>query len=251
MKIVIIGGTGLIGSKLVRNLKERGHDAVAASPRSGVNAVTGEGLANALAGAQVVVDVSNSPSFEDRAVLEFFERSTGNLMAAEKKAGVKHHVILSIVGADRMRDSGYMRAKVAQESLVRSSGVPFSIVRATQFYEFLVAVAEAGAADGMVRVPTAPMQPIAAEDVAASLTDVAVGPPIQGILDIAGPEKLPIAELARRLFLARGDSRKVVDVDGMPYFGQKVDDGSLCPFGPARIGAVRFENWLTTNSTKG
>jgi uncharacterized protein YbjT (DUF2867 family) len=250
MKIVIIGGTGLIGSKVVKNLKARGHDAVAASPRSGVNAVTGDGLSEALAGTEVVVDVSNSPSWEDRAVLEFFERSTGNLMAAEKKAGVKHHAILSVVGADRMHDSGYMRAKVAQESLVRNGGVPYSIVRATQFYEFISAVAEGGAADGTVRLTSAPMQPIAAEDVAAALTDVTVGPPVQGIVDIAGPEKSSIAEFARRLLQARGDSRPVVAVEGLGYFGQNVDDGSLCPIGETRIGAVRFENWLKANATK-
>src|SRR5262245_24167020 len=216
MKIVVIGGSGLIGSKLVRNLRERGHEVVAASPSSGVNAVTGQGLAEAIAGTQVVVDVSNSPSWEDDAVLKFFETSTRNLLAAEKAAGVGHHVALSVVGSDRIPDSGYLRAKAAQERLIKAGGVPYTIVRATQFFEFLGGIA--GTADP-VRLSTAPMQPVAAADVSAALADVAVGRPLNAMIELAGPETLPMAEFVQRFLTASGDMRKVIPDPKARYFG--------------------------------
>ena len=204
MKIVVIGGSGLIGKKLIPVLRQQGHEAVSASPSSGVNALTGEGLAGALAGADVVVDVSNSPSWEDAAVMEFFGTSTRNLLAAEAAVGVKHHVALSVVGADRMPDSGYMRAKVHQEKLIQAGRVPYSIVRATQFFEFLGGIAESGAEGDAVRLSTAPMQPLAADDVAAALADVAVEPPANAILEVAGPEAQSMAAFVRRALAAGG-----------------------------------------------
>jgi uncharacterized protein YbjT (DUF2867 family) len=246
MKIVVIGGTGLIGKKLIPLLRERGHEAVAASPSSGVNTLTGEGLAEVLAGAQVVVDVSNSPSFEDRAVLEFFETSGRNLLAAEAAAGVGHHVALSVVGADRMPDSGYMRAKVAQERLIKGGKVPYTIVRATQFFEFLGAIAGSGAAGDTVRLPDAPMQPLAADDVAAALADVAVGPPANTTMELAGPEAQSIAAFVRRALAAGGDTRTVVADPQARYFGAALDARGLTPDGAnPRIGPTRFEEWLS------
>jgi len=245
MKTVVIGGTGLIGTKLIPLLRQRGHEAVAASPRSGVNTLTGEGLAKVLAGAQVVVDVSNSPSFEDTAVLEFFEKSTRNILAAEAAAGVGHHVALSVVGADRLPDSGYMRAKIAQEKLIESGKVPYTIVRATQFFEFLGSIAGPGGGISEVRLPTAPMQPIAADDVAAALADVAVGPPASAILELAGPEAQSIAAFVRRALAASGDTRTVIADPKARYFGAALDARGLNPDETnPRIGPTRFDEWL-------
>jgi uncharacterized protein YbjT (DUF2867 family) len=243
MKIVIIGGSGLIGKKLIPILRERGHEALSASPSSGVNTITGEGLATALAGAQVVVDVTNAPSWEDKAVLEFFETSTRNILAAEAAAGVKHHVALSVVGADRIPDSGYMRAKVAQEKLIKAGGVPYTILRATQFFEFLSAIAGPGA--GTVRVSDAPMQPMAADDVAAALADVAVGTPAGGMLEVAGPESLSIAAFVGKALAAAGDTRIVVADSQAGYYGAVLDERGLAPRDAnPRIAPTRFEAWL-------
>jgi uncharacterized protein YbjT (DUF2867 family) len=244
MKIVVIGGSGLIGKKLVPILRKLGHEAVPASPSSGVNALTGEGLTQALAGAGVVVDVSNAPSWEDAAVLEFFETSTRNLLAAEAAARVGHHVALSVVGADRLPDSGYMRAKVAQERLISSANVRFTIVRATQFFEFLGGIAGPKADGETVRLPTAPMQPMAADDVAAALADVAVGAPVNGIVEVAGPEALPIAEFVRRFLAASGDTRSVIADPQARYFGAALDDRGLCPGDNPRIGPTHFKDWF-------
>jgi uncharacterized protein YbjT (DUF2867 family) len=244
MKIVVIGGSGLIGRKLVAILRTRGHEAVSASPSSGVNSVTGEGLAQALKGANVVVDVTNAPSWEDAAVLEFFETSTRNLLAAERAAGVGHHVALSVVAADRIPDSGYMRAKVAQEGLIKSGKVPYTIVRATQFFEFLGGIADAGAVGATVRLPTAPMQPMAADDVASALADVALDTPVNGIVEVAGPELLSIAAFVGRYLAATGDKRTVVPDSQARYYGAAVDDRGLIPAGPPRIGPTRFETWI-------
>jgi uncharacterized protein YbjT (DUF2867 family) len=243
MKIVVIGGSGLIGSKVVSILRQQGHEVVAASPSKGVNTITGEGLAEALAGTSVVVDVTNSPSFEDKAVLEFFETSTRNILAAETAAGVKHHVALSVVGADRIPDSGYMRAKVAQEKLIKASGVPYTILRATQFFEFLSAIA--GPGTDTVRISDAPMQPLAADDVAAALADVAVGSPANGMLEVAGPESLSIAAFVGKALAASGDTRSVVADPQARYYGAALDDHGLAPRGAnPRIGPTRFEAWL-------
>jgi uncharacterized protein YbjT (DUF2867 family) len=244
MKIVIIGGTGLIGSKLAKVLRGRGHDVLAASPNTGVNTVTGEGLAEALAGADVVVDVSNSPSFEDKTVLEFFETSGRNLLAAEKVAGVRHHVALSVVGAERLPGSGYMRAKMAQEALIRASTVPYSIVHATQFFEFTGAIAKSAQNGGVLRLSTAWMQPIATDDVVEALADVALSPPLHGTVEIAGPERVRMPEIVRRYLREVNDSREVVGDPQAPYFGAVLDDESLVPAGSARIGVIRFESWL-------
>ena len=244
MKIVIIGGTGLIGSKLVARLREHGHEAVPASPGSGVNTVTGEGLADALAGAAVVVDVSNSPSFEDAAVLKFFETSTANLLAAEAAAGVGHRVALSIVGSDRAPGSGYLRAKVAQEKLIRSSSSPYSIVRSTQFFEFLQRIAD-GATDGnTVRIAPVLFQPIAAEDVAKAVGRVAASAPVNGIVEIAGPQQLRFDEFIRRSLGARHDPREVIADPHARYFGTELDERTLVPIADARLGEIRFEDWL-------
>ena len=224
MKIVVIGGSGLIGKKLVPILRKRGHEAVSASPSSGVNALTGEGLAEALAGANVVVDVSNSPSWADAAVMEFFDTSTRNLLAAEAAAGVGHHVALSVVGADRMPDSGYMRAKVNQEKLIEAGGVPYTIVRATQFFEFLGGIADSGAEGDTVRLSTAPMQPLAADDVAAALADVAVGAPLNATVELAGPEAMSIAEFVGRFMAASGDKRTVIADPQARYTGAVMDE---------------------------
>jgi len=246
MKIVVIGGTGLIGSKLVAKLKQQGHEAVAASPKSGVNAVTGEGLAAALAGADVVVDVANAPSWEPAAVLEFFERSSKNLVATEASAGVKHHVALSIVGTERSPDNAYFRAKLAQETIIKSARVPYSIVRATQFFEFLGAIADMGATDGKIVVPSALFQPIAADDVAARLAEVATDKPLNGTIDIAGPEKAPFNEFIARRLKASGDTRTVIGDPKAPYYGGPIDDTSLNPLGEARLGTTPLAAWLAS-----
>jgi uncharacterized protein YbjT (DUF2867 family) len=245
MKIVVIGGSGLIGTKLVNKLRKSGHEALAASPTSGVNTLTGVGLSEVLEGAAVVVDVTNSPSFEDAAVLSFFETSTRNLLRAGAGTGVGHHVALSVVGADRLPDSGYMRAKVAQEALIRSAKVPYTIVRATQFFEFLGAIAGSSTDGGTVRLPPARMQPIAADDVAAALADVAVGTPVNGIVEVAGPEPLPMDELVRRFLSATNDARPVIADAHVRYFGAELNDYSLVPGDHPRLGPTRFEDWLS------
>ena len=244
MKIVIIGGTGLIGSKAAAILGRAGHEVVAAAPSTGVNTITGEGLPQAMAGTQVVVDLANSPSFEDRAVLEFFETSGRNLLAAEAEAGVRHHVCLSIVGTDRTPDNGYFRAKVAQEKLIETSGIPYTIVRSTQFLEFLGGIAASGAEGDKVRVPTGLFQPIAADDVAAIVADVALAAPRSGIVEIAGPERAPFNETVARYLEAVGDPREVVGDPEARYFGGLVEERSLVPLGGARLGPTRFEDWL-------
>ena len=244
MKIVVIGGSGLIGAKLVANLRQAGHEVVAASPRSGVNAVTGEGLAQGLAGARVVVDVANAPSFEDKAVLEFFEKSGRNLLAAEAAAGVGHHVALSVVGTERLLASGYFRAKMAQERLIEAAKIPYTIVRATQFFEFVGAIAQSAADGQTVRLSPALVQPMAADDVAAVLARVAVEPPVNGMIEVAGPEPLPLNELVGRFLAANKDPRKVVaDVHAL-YFGTELNDRSLTPGANPRLGATRFGDWL-------
>ncbi|WP_426406844.1 SDR family oxidoreductase [Bradyrhizobium ganzhouense] len=244
MKIVVIGGTGLIGSKLVAKLKQQGHEAIAASPRSGVNAVTGEGLAAALTGADVVVDVANAPSWEPAAVLEFFERSSQNLVATEAATAVKHHVALSIVGTDRSPDIAYFRAKLAQETIIKASSIPYSIVRATQFLEFLGAIADAGATGGQIVVPSALFQPIAADDVVDCLAEIATGRPLNGTIDIAGPEKAPFNEFVARRLKASGDGRPVVGNPKAQYYGVAIDDTSLVPLGEARLGKTPLATWL-------
>jgi uncharacterized protein YbjT (DUF2867 family) len=244
MKIVIIGGTGLIGSKVAASLRQAGHEIVAASPGTGVNSITGEGLVQAMAGAQVVVDLANSPSFEDEAVLEFFETSGRNLMAAEVKAGVRHHVCLSIVGTDRTPDNGYFRAKVAQEKLIEASGIPYTIIRATQFLEFLGGIAASSTEGEKVRISTGLFQPIAADDVAAIVADVALAKPANGIVEIAGPERAPFNEIIARYLKAVGDPREVVGDPMARYFGGLVEERSLVPLGEARLGPTRFEDWL-------
>jgi uncharacterized protein YbjT (DUF2867 family) len=244
MKIVVIGGTGLIGSKVVERLRAQGHEAVPASPASGVDTTTGEGLADALSGAKVLVDLANSPSFEDAAVLEFFQTAGRNLQAAEAAAGVGHHVALSVVGADRAPDSGYLRAKLAQEDLIKTSGVPYTIVRSTQFFEFLGAIAGSTTDGDTVRLPSALMQPIAAEDVAAAVADVALAAPANGTVEIAGPDAIPIDDLVRRYLAAIHDARSVVTDDNAPYFGAVLHDKELTPAGAARIGAIDFGTWL-------
>jgi uncharacterized protein YbjT (DUF2867 family) len=244
MKIVVIGGTGLIGAKLVSILKQKGHEAVAASPRLGVNTLTGEGLAQALSGAHTVVDVANSPSFEDKAVLEFFEKSGRNLHAAEAAADIKHHVALSVVGTDRLPDSGYFRAKLAQEKLIEACKIPYTIVRATQFHEFVGPIARSGAAGQSVRLPPAMMQPIASDDVAALMADYALATPANGIVEIAGPEPIRMSDLAARFLRATGDEREVIADPDARYYGARVDDGSLTPGKGPRLGAIRFDDWL-------
>ena len=244
MKIVVIGGSGLIGKKLVSELRERGHEMVAASPSSGVNAVTGEGLAEALVNAQVVVDVTNSPSFEDAAVLEFFEKSTRNLLAAEADAGVAHHVVVSIVGADRIPDSGYMRAKAAQEKLIQSAAIPYTIVRATQFFEFIEPIIAQFPTDGQtVHLPPAFIQPIWSDDVVDALVDITLGAPVNGIIDLAGPDRFHFEEIIRQFLSATHDSRQVVVDNHARYFGAALND-QLVPQGNSRIGLTRFEDWL-------
>jgi uncharacterized protein YbjT (DUF2867 family) len=244
MKIVIIGGSGLIGSKLAANLRGQGHEVVAASPDSGVNTLTGEGLAQALAGAAVVVDVSNSPSFEDAAVMHFFETSTGNLLAAEAAAGVGHHVALSVVGAEGMPESGYLRAKAAQEKRIKASPIPWSIVHATQFFEFVGRIADEATAGGTVRIAPVLFQPMAADDVARALAVVATGEPLNGAVEIAGPEQFRFDELIRTGLRARNDPREVVADPHARYFGTELGERSLIPGEGARLGETRFADWL-------
>ncbi|AXQ27198.1 NAD-dependent epimerase/dehydratase family protein [Solimonas sp. K1W22B-7] len=244
MKIVIIGGTGLIGSALTRQLRDAGHEVLAASPRTGVNAVTGEGLAAALAGAQVVVDVSNSPSFEDGEVLSFFQDSTRNLLAAAAAAGVKHLLALSVVGTERMQSSGYFRAKLAQEELIKAGSVPYTLLRATQFYEFMGAIAYTGAVGDTVHLSSAALQPIAAIDVSAALAKLAVEAPRNGTREVAGPEKLPLDQFVRRFMQSSGDARAVISAPDAPYFGAPLTDESLTPGANPILGATRFEAWL-------
>ena len=244
MRIVVIGGSGLVGSKVVKKLTERGHEALAASPATGVDATTGRGLAEALAGAEVVVDLSNSPSFDDAAVLDFFESSGRNLAKAERAAGVRHHVALSVVGTDRLKESGYFRAKLAQERLVAASGVPYTIVRSTQFFEFLDAIARAGADDGRVRLSDASFQPIAADDVAEAVARAALEAPVGGTIEIAGPERLPLGEAVARYLEATHDPRQVVSDPDARYFGARLDDRTLVPGDAARLGTIGFDEWF-------
>src|SRR5215468_717494 len=251
MKIVVIGGSGLIGKKLVTILRQKGHEVVPASPSSGVNTLTGEGLAQALAGANVVVDVTNSPSWEDAAVMAFFDTSTRNLLAAERATGVGHHVALSVVGADRMPDSGYMRAKVNQEGLIQAGGVPYSIVRATQFFEFLGGIAESGAEGDAVRLSTAPMQPLAADDVAAALADVAAGAPSNATVEVAGPEKTSIAEFVGRFMAASGDKRTVIADPKALYYGAVMGSLGIAPRANPRVGPTWFEEWFRRSVSRG
>jgi uncharacterized protein YbjT (DUF2867 family) len=244
MKIVVIGGTGLIGSKTVPMLRQGGHEVVAASPNTGVNTITGEGLNEAVAGAQVVIDLANSPSFADRAVLEFFETSGRNLLAAEAAAGVRHHVALSIVGTDRTPDNGYFRAKVAQEHLIVTSGIPYTVIRSTQFLEFLGGIADASADGNIVRLSPGLFQPIAADDVAAIVAEVALAAPRNGIVEIAGPERAPFNELVARYLKAVGDPREVVRDPEARYYGGRVEEHSLVPLGDARFGRIGLDEWL-------
>jgi len=251
MKIVVIGGTGLIGSKLVKTLREHGQEAVAASPSSGVNSLTGEGLPEVLKGASAVVDVTNSPSWEDAAVLNFFETSTRNLLAYENAAGVRHHIALSVVGTERLLESGFFRAKLAQEKLIESSPVPYSLVRATQFFEFAKSIADFSTEDGKVRLPAILIQPMSAEDVAAGIATVAVGPPVNGILELCGPEQFRLDQFIQRALVARSDSREVIADSNAGYFGIKVQEKILLPDSNARPGSMRFEQWLTSRSATG
>src|SRR2546421_1636120 len=245
MKIVVIGGSGLIGKKVVTNLRQHGHEVVAASPSSGVNTVTGEGLAQALAGAQVVVDVANAPSWEDKAVLAFFEASGRNLLAGEAAAGVGHHVALSVVGTDRLLASGYFRAKMAQEKLIKASPIPYTVVRATQFFEFAGGIAQLATEGQTVRLPPVLMQPIAADDVAAVMADVALAKPLNGTFDLAGPEPIRMDELVRQFLSANGDARKVITDARALYYGINVNDQSLTPDENPRLGTTRFSDWLS------
>lgn len=243
MRIIVIGGTGLIGSKTVSILRQAGHEVVAASPRSGVNTITGEGLKETIAGAQVVVDLANSPSFEDKAVLEFFQTSGRNLLAAEAAGGVGHHVALSIVGIERTPENGYFRAKVAQEKLIEASGVPYTIIRSTQFMEFLGGIADAATTGKVTKVSPGAFQPIVSDDVAAFVADVALAPPKNGVVEIAGPERAPFSEIVARYLKAIGDPREVVSDKDARYFGGLVDDRSLVPLGKARLGRTSFDDW--------
>ena len=251
MKIVVIGGSGLIGKKVVESLRQQGHDVLAASPSSGVNTVTGEGLAEALTGAQVVVDVANAPSWEDKAVLEFFETSGRNLLAAEAVAGVGHHVALSVVGTERLLASGYFRAKMAQETLIKASPTPYTIVRATQFFEFVSGIAQSATEGQTVRLPPVLMQPIAADDVAAAVADVALAEPLNGTFEVAGPEQIRQDDFVRQFLTATGDARTVITDPKALYSGTEVNDQSLTPGDNPRIGPTRFEDWLRRSIRQG
>ena len=250
MKIVVIGGTGLIGSKLVPKLREQGHEAVAASPKSGVNTVTGEGLDEALKGASVVVDVTNSPSWEDAAVMNFFETSTRNQLASEGAAGVGHHVALSVVGTERMLASGFFRAKMAQENLIKASSIPYTIIRATQFFEFVKAIADLSTEGNQVRLPSALIQPMAADDVASAVGRIATGSPVNGTVEVGGPEKFRLDELVRKSLAAAKDPREVVTDPKARYYGIEVSEKTLVPDDGARLGGTRFETWVTQSAAK-
>jgi uncharacterized protein YbjT (DUF2867 family) len=250
MKIVVIGGSGLIGSRVVTKLRERGHEAVAASPNTGVNSITGEGLAEALKGAAVVVDVSNSPSWEDAAVMKFFDTSTRNLLSYEATAGVRHHVALSVVGTDRMLESGYFRAKMAQENLIKGSSIPYTIVHATQFFEFVKGIADVSTEGNKVRLPAVLIQPMAADDVASAVAEVALGQPIKGTLEIGGPEKFRLDEFVRKGLAASKDPREVVDDPHGRYYGLAVKERTLVPEDDAKLGKTRFEDWLAQPGVK-
>jgi uncharacterized protein YbjT (DUF2867 family) len=250
MKIVVIGGSGLIGSRLVTKLREHGHETVAASPNSGVNTITGEGLAEALKGASVVVDVSNAPSWEDAAVMKFFETSTHNLLASEAAAGVRHHVTLSVVGTDRLLSSGYFRAKIAQENLIKGCSIPYSIVRATQFFEFVKGIADFSTEGNKVRLPTALIQPMAADDVAGAVARVATGSPVNGTIEVGGPEKFPLDELVRRALAAWKDPREVVGDPHARYYGVELSENTLVPGADARLGETRFADWLNRSTLR-
>jgi uncharacterized protein YbjT (DUF2867 family) len=247
MKLVIIGGSGLIGSKVVARLREHGHEAVPASPNTGVNTLTGEGLAEVLQGAAVVVDLSNSPSFEEKAVMDFFTTSTTNLLKASAAAGVTHYVALSVVGTDVLVDSAYIRAKIAQEKMIKSAGIPYSIVRATQFFEFGTRIADEATQGGTVRLPPVLFQPIAADDVAANVARVAVGAPVNGLVEIAGPEQFRFDEFIREALAARRDPREVIADPQAPYFGAILSERMLVPAGAARLGDINFAQWLEAN----
>jgi len=251
LKIVVIGGSGRVGANVVRRLAAHGHDSVPASPATGVDSVTGDGLADVMVGADVVVDVCNAPVWEDDAVRKFFTTSTRNLLAAERDAGVGHHLAVTIVGADGLPDSGYMRAKVAQEAEIEAGGIPYTILRATQFFEFLPQIAEAGAEGDSVRLSTGLMQPVAADDVAATVAELAAAAPVGGRVELGGPEALGIDAWARRLFAATGDERSVVSDPETPYFGTRLEGGELTPNDGARIGETDFDTWLATQSQGG
>ena len=254
MKIVVIGGSGLIGTKVVSNLRQRGHEVVAASPSTGVNTLTGEGLAKALEGAEVVVDVANSPSFEDKPALEFFETSGRNLLAGEAAAGVRHHVALSVVGTDRLLGSGpgslsgYFRAKMAQENLIKASGIPFTIVHATQFFEFVKGIAQSATDGSTIRLSSVLMQPIVSDDVAAAVSEIAFGQPINGMIEVAGPDRVRQDELVRQYLSATGDPRKVIIDVNAGYYGIEVNDQSLVPGGNPRLGPTHYEDWLSRST---
>jgi uncharacterized protein YbjT (DUF2867 family) len=250
MKIVVIGGTGLIGSKTVAILRASGHEVIAASPNTGVNTITGQGLKEAMAGTQVVIDLANSPSFEDQAVVEFFRTSGRNLLASETAAGVRHHVAVSIVGTDRTPENGYFRAKVVQEKLIEASGIPYTIIRSTQFMEFLGAIAASSADVNIVRLSPGLFQPIAADDVAAAVADVALAAPRNGIVEIAGPERAPFSEIVDRYLKAIGDARQVVSDPEARYWGGRVEERSLVPLGEARLGRIGLDEWLRRSQAK-
>ncbi|MFC7298312.1 SDR family oxidoreductase [Herminiimonas aquatilis] len=245
MKILVIGGSGLIGTKVVTNLRQLGYEVLVGSPSTGINSMTGEGLADAMKGTQVVIDLSNSPSFEDQAVLDFFETSGRNILAAEEAAGVKHHIALSVVGTERMLESGYFRAKMAQEKLIKASKVPYTIVRSTQFFEFLGGIAQYGTVGNEIRLSPAHVQPISSDDIAAIVSDTALAEPINGTFDAAGPEKVGLAELMKRYLIALGDQRVVVTDAGAAYYGAQLNDQSLTPTGEARVATTTFTAWLS------
>lgn len=246
MKIVVIGGTGLIGSKLVKRLETKGHEVIAASPASGVNTVTGEGLAEVLAGAQVVVDVANSPSFEDKAVMEFFQASGRNLLSAEAAAGVKHHVALSVVGTERLQDSGYFRAKLVQENLIRESKIPYTLVHSTQFFEFMFGIAQSGVQGDKVHLSPALMQPIFSDDVADALAEIVLGSPSNGVKEIAGPEPIRIADAVEKYLRQIGDKREIVVDNKTPYFGAVLNDKTLMPTAGVLLGQTAYSEWVKT-----
>lgn len=245
MKIVVIGGSGLIGSKLVAKLGQAGHEVIAASPASGVNTLTGEGLSEALKGASVVVDVANSPSFEDKAVMDFFVTSGTNLLAAEKEAGIKHHIALSVVGTERLQDSGYFRAKLAQEKLIKESGVPYSILHSTQFFEFVGGIVQSGTVGETVHMSPALIQPIASDDVVAAMTDITLGNPLNSTVEVAGPEKFQLNKLVEKYMELKKDTRAVIADKNARYFGVELNDGSLTPAENARLGSIRYDQWIS------